>query len=121
MNIIFGDAIKQIPSDFVVLELDTIIMEPMKYKLTTWCVISDEGVTSKETSNRHKKIHNDLMIEYRNQNWSECLKLINELLGSWNGEVDTFYQELQKRVENFKNSPPDPGWDGAIVKQITFS
>ena len=121
MNIIFGDAVNQIPSNYVVLELDTIFVEPINHKITTWCVVDYDIIGKDQNINRSKKMHSDLMIEYRNQNWEECCKLIEQLLGLWAGEVDTFYQEIQERIKRFKISPPEPGWDGSVVKQAKFS
>jgi hypothetical protein len=120
MNIIFGDVVKQLPSQYVVLELDTFIIQPINHRVTTWCVV--ENLPNEEVRDLalYKKMHNDAMIEYRNQNWSACLENINKLLGRWGGEADTFYQELLKRIENFKVNPPEPGWDGAVLKQVTL-
>ena len=39
MNIIFGDAVTQIPDSYIKLELDTIKVMPQDRKIKTFCVI----------------------------------------------------------------------------------
>jgi hypothetical protein len=118
MNIIFGDAINQLPKDYITLELDTITIQPIRYKVVTWCVI--DNVPAEEISNLdlNKKLHNDLLIEYRNQNWNACIDNINSLMGRWGGEADTFYQTLSKRIEHYQTYPPEPGWDGSVQRSL---
>jgi hypothetical protein len=38
-------------------------------------------------------------------------------MGKWNGEVDSFYSNLLSRVLEYKETPPDDSWDGAILMQ----
>lgn len=121
MNIIFGDAVNQLSKDYVTLELDTITIQPIKYKVTTWCVI--ENVPDDETSSieLNKKLHNDLLIEYRNQNWNACVDNIDNLIGCWGGQADTFYHTLLERIELYKKYPPEPGWDGTVQRNLIES
>lgn len=121
MNIIFGDAVKQLPKNYITLELDTIVVQPINHRVTTWCVLEDLTQDQTTTVEVNKKLHSDLIIEYRNQNWKICVDNINQLLGQWGGQVDTFYQELLKRIENYKKNPPEPGWDGTVHRNLAQS
>lgn len=118
MNIIFGDAIKTLPKDYVTLELDTIVIHPISYRVTTWCVVENMPANEIHSIDANKKLHSDLMIEYRNQNWDACTDIIDQLLGKWGGEVDTFYQELLQRIEVYRKYPPEPGWTGAVIRNL---
>lgn len=56
------------------------------------------------------------MDHYRNRRWEYCEDSIKILKGFWNGEVDTFYESLLKRVQDFKQNSPDENWTGVIAK-----
>ena len=38
------------------------------------------------------------------------------LMGKWNGELDSFYTDLLKRVMNYKENEPPEEWDGIRIK-----
>ena len=118
MNIIFGDAVNQLSSEYTVLELDTINIQPIQYKVATWCVVEHIPADELASANLNKKLHSDLIIEYRNQNWAACADNISQLMGKWGGEVDTFYQELLKRIDVYRTYPPEPGWDGSVQRNL---
>ena len=56
------------------------------------------------------------MDHYRNKRWLYCEDAINLLMGFWNKELDTFYESLLKRVQDFKQNAPDENWTGVIAK-----
>jgi hypothetical protein len=35
-------------------------------------------------------------------------------LGRWNGEVDSFYNEMDARVKNYKEQDPGSDWTGVL-------
>ena len=63
-----------------------------------------------------KASHHDLMVEYRSQNWTACERIIAQLTGMWGGELDTFYEELSKRISLLKTKNLDESWTGIIEK-----
>ena len=121
MNIIFGDAAKQLPDSYIILELDTIVVQPVNQRIETWCVVESVPANELVVLDKNKKMHSELMSEYRSQHWERCLELIGGLAGLWEGEVDSFYEELKKRINNFKQNPPEPGWDGSLVRHAAAS
>jgi hypothetical protein len=116
MNIIFGDAIKEIPDSFTILELDTIRL-PNNEMRTAYCVVETVPLSEFSTLNDYKKIHADLVKFYREQQWNYCEHAIEGLMGRWNGELDTFYTNLLSRVMQLKENPPSADWDGFFVGQ----
>lgn len=116
MNIIFGESITQIPDSYTVLELDTLRLAPDNVAVTAYCVIEKIPLQEFPLLDAHKILHNDIMVNYRGQHWEYCEKAITALLGKWNGEVDTFYQELLGRISRYKEAPPAADWDGTYVK-----
>jgi len=64
-----------------------------------------------------KDLHSNLLIEYRKRNWNYCQQALDHLMGSWNKELDSFYDDLRNRIDAFSENDPPADWDGIIVKQ----
>jgi hypothetical protein len=120
MNIIFGDAINDIPDSFTKLELDTVEIEGTGDKHTAWAVVENIPLHEFSTLAEYRLAHENLLLEYRAKNWAFCISAINALTGRWNGELDSFYQHLRERVEGYQLNPPPPDWDGTIFKKTTI-
>lgn len=116
MHIIFGDSVKSISDSYTLLELDTIKLMPDQKLIPTWCVIEKVSLEDFPVLESRKKIHADLIEQYRKQNWNFCLRAIETLLGCWNNELDTFYVELGKRIGELMANPPDNTWDGTLIR-----
>ena len=118
MYIVFGEQARQIPNSYTLLELDTIKLMPDQQLIPTWCVLEKVALGDFPVLESRKKIHSDLLEQYRKQNWEFCTRAIESLLGSWNQEVDSFYIELGKRISDLIQNPPGPEWDGTLVKHV---
>jgi hypothetical protein len=114
MKIIFGDALEALPDNYTVLELDTFVLPPDGKQRTSYCVIEKVPLTDFPLMEAYVKVHTDMMQAYRDQNWDYCLHAINGLTGRWNGELDSFYSNLLKRVENYQSNPPGDDYTGFL-------
>lgn len=118
MHIIFGkEQAQQLASKYTVLELDTFQFGLNGPIVTAYCTV--ETVPFEELAKLESitKQHGDLLINYGLRNWSACLTAIKELKGLWRGELDTFYQDLEKRIQDFVTSSPPADWTPVILKQ----
>jgi hypothetical protein len=111
MNIIFGQDIQELQQRYVVLELDTFANND-GVQQTAYCLV--EGIPESDwpLMEIHRRAHHDLMEAYRDRDWEYCLHTIRSLRGHWNGELDSFYDDLAARVEANQINPPGPGWTG---------
>lgn len=116
MNIIFGDALKELPDGYTILELDTFRVQD-KEPVTAYCIVSAIPLPEFTLAEAHKKIHGDLMQAYKDQHWNYCEQAIKELFGKWNGELDTFYTSLLERVKENQQTELPADWDGVILKE----
>ena len=116
MNIIFGDAIKNIPEHFIVLELDTFRSPAGNKTATAYCLVESVALDEFATLESYKKIHADLIKYYKQRQWNYCESAIQGLMGRWRGEVDSFYQDLLARVVAYKQNEPEADWDGSRLK-----
>jgi len=116
MNIIFGDAVKELPEHYIILELDTFRIPDSDRTETAYCLVEQLAINEFATLESYKKIHSDILQAYREQNWKYCEDAIAGVMGRWNGELDTFYADLLKRVLNFKQTAPNTDWDGSRTR-----
>jgi hypothetical protein len=116
MHIIFGSTIEEIPNSFTVLELDTFRMVKENRTDTAYCVVEKIPLTEFTTLDAYKKIHADLVRYYKQRQWEYCENAIEGLMGRWNGELDTFYTDLLRRVMGYKENEPPADWDGTLLR-----
>ena len=117
MNIIFGDAVAQVAGTHTVLELDTFKLMPSEQLVKSYCVIDNLPLAEFPQLEANKKIHHQLIEQYRQQNWEFCRSAVHSFTGCWNGEMDTFYQHLADRVDEYAENSPGANWTGIIVKE----
>jgi hypothetical protein len=116
MNIIFGDNRNLIPDKFIVLELDTFYIKEADKRVPTYCVVDNMPLHELPLVEKWQAIHHNVLVEFKNRNWTYCQHAISDLQGRWAGELDTFYDELNRRIEQFKLSPPPDDWDGTVIR-----
>lgn len=116
MNIIFGENIQAIEDKYTVLELDTFQIGASGPVNTAYCVLELIPLEEMSLAESMVDLHHNLMQEYKKRNWNFCEQALEHLMGKWGGELDTFYQDLSARVEQFKTKDPDDSWSPVILK-----
>ena len=116
MNIIFGDAVKEIPDSFTVLELDTFRTLENHNTTTVYCVVEKIPATELATLDAYKKIHADVIKYYKQREFHYCETALNALMGRWNRELDTFYTDLLDRVKQHKANGVADDWEPTLIK-----
>ena len=56
-----------------------------------------------------------LRESYRKQDWKHCKDCIDSLMGQFSGSLDSYYEIITDRIEEFKKNPPSKEWDGVYV------
>ena len=117
MNIIFGtNEVIKLQDKYIVLELDTVTIKSSS-PITAYCVIEDIPLDELSRVEILKKLHDDLMAQYRNRNWDFCIQALDHLTGFWGKQVDSFYEILRNRITGYIESEPDESWTGVIPKR----
>jgi hypothetical protein len=117
MNIIFGkDVADELRNKHTVLELDTITIRGSG-PIIVYCIIEHIPLDELPKAEGLKELHAALMENYRNQNWGFCVDAIEQLMGAWNSEADTFYENLLERVIQYQAENPGPDWTYIIAKE----
>ena len=118
MKVIFGrDAAAAISERMTVLELDTLYQEGLNEPVTAFAVLENTDVPLQELPlmDNHLKLHNTMLLEYRTGNFSYCTQALEHLRGKWGGEIDSFYDEFENRINSLKATPLPDNWDGIVV------
>jgi hypothetical protein len=115
MNIIFGAAIDHVPNSYTVLELDTFRLADGSTS-TAYCVVEKIPLADFDKLDAYRRVHSDLIANYKLQEWTYCKHAIEGLMGKWNGELDSFYSNLLLRVIDYQQTPPSKNWDGYMIK-----
>ena len=117
MNIIFGDNVaEQAREKYTVLELDTIKFKDVK--ATSYAILEQIPLQEMGALSEFMDLHSNLIREYNNRNWNYCKDAIEHLTGKWNNELDTFYAELNDRIQTLQTQSLDDSWSGVIVKSV---
>jgi hypothetical protein len=100
MNIIFDtENIETIKNNNIVLELDTFYFSRLDKTATAYCVVDNIKLTDFDKIEQYQHLHNELIGAYKNKNFKLCRDLLQHLVGAFNGELDSFYQELENRID----------------------
>lgn len=122
MYIIFGDdQVAAMQEKYVVLELDTIRIGAGGPELPAYAVIENIAIPDLPMVESWTKLHENLITYYRKRDWNFCEQAIENLTGAFNGEVDSFYAEMQTRITNYKDNDPGEFWDWVIEKSSDTS
>lgn len=117
MNIIFGrEQAAALSERYTVLELDTIKVGTNTQEMVAFCVVENIPIIDMPRLEKMKELHSNLIIEYKKQNWNYCEQAMEHLVGCWNHELDTFYDNLKQRIAEYKEQSLSDDWTGVIVK-----
>jgi hypothetical protein len=120
MNILIDpDQIESYREKYTVLELDTIRILPENKQVTAYCVVDTIPILELPQTESKINLHANLLINYRKRDWNYCQQALEHLMGSWNKELDSFYEDIQNRINLYMENDPGENWDGIIEKQAT--
>lgn len=116
MNIIFKTNLGDVDQKYTVLDLDTFSL-PDGSVHTACCIIENIPITELPATENLKKLHANLIENYARRDWNYCEQAIEQLMGKWGGEMDSFYVELLTRIEKLKELNLDDSWTPVIARQ----
>ena len=116
MNIIFKKNLTAIDQKYTVLDLDTFSL-PDGSTHTACCILENIPINEMAITENLKELHANLILNYGQRNWNYCEQAIEQLMGKWGGEVDSFYNELANRINHLKTQDLDDTWTPVIAKE----
>lgn len=122
MHIILGqDNAQQFQEKYIVLELDQIKMTGSDQPISAYCVIEQMPLEEMLTIDRFKTLHENLIENYRKRNWKYCVDAVEHLRGRWHGDLDSFYDDIERRSQSYLECEPGEDWQPVIDKSIDVS
>jgi len=117
-----NNEIDSLRSKYLVLELDTVEFSNGK-TVRTFAVVDNDHIVFQEIPMLENltDLHENLIKNYRLKNWDYCTQAMDHLMGSFKGELDTFYEELSKRIKVLEDIPLADDWTGNILTEQTES
>lgn len=100
MEIIFGRAnAEKLREKYTVLDLETVVKDGVS--LEVFCLIPADKISLTEMPQMENwvKLHNDFLNGYHTKQYKFCRHCVEHLMGKFGGEVDTFYDEIIRRID----------------------
>ena len=117
MNIVLGEQnVADLIDRYVVLSLDSFLIGSHPEPIKSFCVIENMPVAELAQIDVWKSLHENLIQNYQKRNWNFCEQAIEHLVGRWNGELDSFYQDLLGRVQELSRDDPGPEWTPVVSR-----
>lgn len=118
MNIIFDtENLDHIKNNNILLELDTFYISTLKKTTTAFCVVDNVNLTNFDKIPQLQLLHNKLVSAYKNKNFKLCQELADELTGSFDGELDSFYSVLKSRAQQLDSESLADDWTNVIFRE----
>jgi len=115
MNIIFGtEQAEKLRERFTVLELDTFTFGNSGPDVTAYCVVDGIPMDKLPLIESWQRLHEALIKNYQQRNWAYCQTLIEQLIDAWNSEMNSFYDEIQGRLDRLILENPGEEWTPVI-------
>ena len=100
MDIIFGrENAERLRQKYTVLDLETINKEG--HDIEVFCLIPADKISISDLPQLEQwtTLHNDFLNGYHSKQYNYCRQCIEHLMGKFGGEVDSFYEEILKRID----------------------
>ena len=100
MQIIFGkENADNLKEKYTILELEQVPVDGHGI-IEAFCVIPAEKIRLEELPKLESwvKLHHDFLHGYKTNQYDYCLECIEHLMGRFGGEVDSFYEEIKRRI-----------------------
>ncbi len=118
VKILFGqETAKGLSDRYTVLELDDIAVKGKTEPVKIYTVLDPEeiGYDVIPALEQYVNLHSKLRENYKKQDWKFCTDAISELRGKFAGTLDSYYDIITDRIEDYKKNPPPRDWDGVYV------
>lgn len=113
MHIILGDQItEELATKYIVLELDSFRVPGKDHAVPAFCLVENVPLAELPQADQFRDLHAQMIKNYQLGNSKFCRDAIEHLMGRWNGEVDSFYQDLLNRLQNTDTS--SQGWNPVL-------
>ena len=94
--------------DFFYLKVDELAVKGKSVGIRIYTVLGENRADWDKDKEKHDKMHE----LYRDQKFKQAIKMCNELKGSFDGQVDKYYDMWIERCEYMQTQNLPTDWDG---------
>lgn len=118
MNIIIGiEAADEAREKYTVLPLEDIKFKshPDLPPVTAYCLIENVPLDEIPKLQEQIDLHTKFYENYQKPDFNFCEQALEHLKGKWQGEIDSYYEIMEKRIIESKDIK-DLNWDPVLYK-----
>ena len=104
----------RLDDEFFTVELDCIAVKGKKEGVNIFTVFRNPPADQTSDWNDNKEVHNLMLQCYREQKWASAIKLVNDLKGAFNGDMDHYYNIWLERIAEMQAAELPEDWDGVF-------
>ncbi len=106
---------ERLGDEYFTLELDCIAVKGKKEGVTIYTVFYNPTTPEAWSDWTSAREMHDLMLQYyREQKWNNAIDIINDIRGSFDGQMDHYYDLWLDRIEEMRNASLPEDWDGVF-------
>ena len=105
---------ERLDGEYFTLELDCIAVKGKKDGVNIHTVFYNPPAEQAAEWSDDKEVHNLMLQCYREQKWASAIKLVNDLKGAFNGEMDHYYDLWLERISEMQTANLSEDWDGVF-------
>ena len=106
---------ERIGDEYFTLELDCIAVKGKKEGVNIFTVFYNPKDSDLPQWQKSRELHNEMLVQYRKQNWSRAVELVNKLENEFDGKMKHYYELWLERIEEMKNANLPKDWSGTYV------
>ena len=113
--IIGPETAELVKDEYFVIKLDNIAVKGKTVGLDIYTVLQPDRYNRLEYANT-RTLHNKMFKHYKKQEWAYAITHCMELKGSFDGELDYYYDMMTKRITGYMSDESFPKkWKGTFV------
>jgi hypothetical protein len=117
MNIVLDHNLDhQVRQKYMTLELDRFQLAADQEPVSAYALIEQVPLADVARISQIVDLHHNMIKNFRARNWKFCEDALEHLRGSWNGELDSFYDNIADRIADLKLQTLDDDWSAVIKK-----
>ena len=101
---------EQVRDEYFVLELDCIAVKGKTEGVKIYTVIELYAGAHGDYE-MARRLHDNMLINYRNQQFNIAIKECHDLMGEFDGQMDRYYEAWAERCQEMKSAKLPPDWD----------
>lgn len=115
IDLILGEETAAALADIALLELDQVRVKGRTRPIRIYTGIGDETLAQSDDFINHKKLHQSMLVAYRNRSWSLAYEALTSLRNTAPQALKAFYDMYEKRIAEYSANPPPQDWDGVYI------